>query len=355
MMHPNDMTDENRKEHISMEIPPTPQEIARRSFESTVALEMELANGDRVPLGSGFFVTQDLIATNLHVVHGVLKCYAKLVNQTSEYPIEGYTHIDVEHDLIILKVTGINARALWWRNSDSTQVGDTVYAVGNPRGLQGTFSDGIISSIRRDAAGKVLQMTAPTSLGSSGGPVLNSRGEVIGVSFANFRDGQNLNFAIPSNDLSLLLSKPTNLKSLFLTKFEGVTWVANPQRIWTGTATYTFYLKNKHRWSVKDIHCLVLFYDELQRHIGFDIVKVPDPISAGATMDVTRCSIFDIPRLQNLNFKGWSFSDRIAFLISSVINDGKDPSQYNIVDPAANRPEGRYEVRIIDYEVLTGF
>lgn len=234
------------------------------------------------------------------------------------------------------------------------RVGDTIYAVGNPRSLNGTFSNGIISGIRWDTAGQVLQMTAPTSQGSSGGPVLNTRGEVIAVSFASVRDGQNLNFAIPSNDLSLLLSKPANLKPLFLTKFEGVTWVTNPQRFWTGTATYTFYLKNKHRWSIKDIHCLVLFYDEVQRYTGFDVVKVAGPISAGATKDVTRYSIFDIPHLQNLNFNNWNFSDRIAFLISSVINDGKAPSDYNIVDPAANRPEGRYEVRIIDYEVLTG-
>ena len=337
-----------------MEIPPTPQRVASRAFQSTVALEKELPNGSRAPLGSGFFVAQNLIATNLHVVHGVLKCYAKLVDQTSEFLIEGYTQIDVEHDLVILKVTGGNAPVLRCGSSDSTQIGDTVYAVGNPQDLRGTFSDGIISSIRSDANGKILQMTAPISQGSSGGPVINNRGEVIGVSFASRSDGQNLNFAIPSNDLSLLLSKPANLKPLFLTKFEGVTWVPNPQRFWTGTATYTFYVKNKHRWSIKDIHCLVFFYDEVQRYTGFDVVKVAGPISAGATKDVTRCSIFDIPHLQNLNFNNWNFSDRIAFLISSVINDGKDPSDYNIVDPAANRPEGRYEGRIIDYEVLTG-
>lgn len=158
-----------------------PQQLARRAFHSTVALEVELANGGRHTVGSGFFIGKDLIATNLHVVHGVFgNCYAKLVNQTSEYIVEGYTQIDVEHDLIILKVSGTNAPKLLLSNSDNAQVGDTVYAVGNPRGLRGTFSDGIISGIRSDAAGKVLQMTAPTSQGSSGGAVLNSSGEVIG-------------------------------------------------------------------------------------------------------------------------------------------------------------------------------
>ena len=205
-----------------MEIPPTPQEIARNAFQSTVALEMELADGGRHTLGSGFFVRQDAIATNLHVVHGILgRCYAKLVDQTYEYLIKGYTQVDVEHDLVILKVARGNAPILLWSDGDDTQVGDTIYAVGNPRGLQGTFSDGIISSIRSDANGKILQMTAPISRGSSGGPVINSLGEVIGVSFASRSDGQNLNFAIPSSHLSALFAKPANLQPYILQNLKG--------------------------------------------------------------------------------------------------------------------------------------
>ena len=69
---------------------------------------------------------------------------------------------------------------------------------GNPQGLEGTFSQGIVSSIRVLGADKILQITAPISPGSSGGPVLNEKGQVIGVSVATFRGGQNLNFAIPS-------------------------------------------------------------------------------------------------------------------------------------------------------------
>ena len=337
-----------------MNIPPTPQEIARNAFCSTVALEVELPNGGRHTVGSGFFIKKDLIATNLHVVQGIFgNCYAKLVNQTNEYLIEGYTHIDVEGDLVILKVSGVGTTILPWSNSDDVQVGDTVYAVGNPRGLQGTFSDGIISSIRTDPVGKVLQMTAPISRGNSGGPVINDRGEVIGVSFASRNDGQNLNFAIPSNDLTVLLAKPTNLKFLSQIKFEGIAWIPNPQRLWTGKATYTFSLHNKHRWDVKNVHCLILFYDALGRQISFDIVKVSDVISAGTTKDVTRHSIFDIPHFQNLDFKGWNVADRIAFLISSIIHLGHNPSDYNIVDPAAKNSAGSYEVRVIDYELLT--
>ena len=337
-----------------MEIPRTPQRIAKNAFNSTVALERETINGERIPLGSGFFVSQNLIATNLHVVHGVLgNCYAKLVNQTNEYLIEGYTHIDVERDLVILKVSGVNATKLLWGSSDNVQVGDTIYAVGNPRGLDGTFSDGIVSGIRWDGTDKLLQISAPISQGSSGGAVLNSEGGVIGVSAAS-RDGQNLNFAIPSNYIKELLSNPQNLKPLFLTKFEGVTHVEN-SLLWEGKVTYTFSLQNEHRFSVKNIHCLVTFYDELNRQIGLDIVKIAGPIYARAAEKITRHSIFDVSYSKGLDISTLSVEEKIAFFMSVIIGDGKVPSDYNVVDPIANRPGGTYKVRIIDYETLPDF
>lgn len=337
-----------------MEIPPTPQQIAQKAFHSTVALEVELANGGRHTVGSGFFVGKDAIATNLHVVHGVLsRCYAKLVNQTIEYPIEGYTHIDVERDLVILKVSDANTTEFLWANSDNVEVGDTVYAVGNPSGLDGTFSDGIVSGIRWDGPDKLLQISAPISQGSSGGAVLNSEGGVIGVSAAS-RDGQNLNFAIPSNYIKKLLSKPQNLKPLYLTKFEGIIHIEN-SLLWEGKATYTFLLQNEHRFSVKDIHCLVTFYDELSRQIGLDLVKVPGPIPAKGIEKVTRQSIFDVTYPKGLDLSTSTVDEQIAFFMSIIIGDGKNPSDYNIVDPIAKRPEGTYRIRIIDYETLSDY
>ena len=168
---------------------------------------MEDANGQPLSLGSGFFLEEDQIATNLHVVEGATRGYAKLVGKETKFNIEGYTAIDEKRDLIILKVTAFGTQAISLGNSDFAQVGETVYAVGNPRGLEGTFSQGIISSIRPVGTDKLIQITAPLSPGSSGGPVLNHRGEVIGVSVLTIRDGQNLNFAIPSNYLKTLLTK----------------------------------------------------------------------------------------------------------------------------------------------------
>jgi len=175
---------------------------------------MEDANGQPISLGSGFLVRAGEIATNLHVVQGAARGYAKLVGQQAKYNIEGITGVDSERDLVVLKISAGRSQTLALGDSDGVQVGEVVYAVGNPQGLEGTFSQGILSGIRSVGADRLLQITAPISPGSSGGPVLNTRGEVIGVSAAAFREGQNLNFAIPSNYLKTLLAKTGQAKPL---------------------------------------------------------------------------------------------------------------------------------------------
>jgi TPR repeat protein len=185
----------------------TPQEIARKSFASTVLLVMTDANGRAISQGSGFLVRSGAVASNMHVVEGVTRGYAKLIDRETRYPIEGIIAIDSARDLVVLRVPISGVPALPLGNSNAVEVGESVYAVGNPQGLEGTFSQGIVSSIRADRSGKLIQITAPISEGSSGGPVLNAKGEVIGISFAIYKKGQNLNFAIPSNDLKALLNR----------------------------------------------------------------------------------------------------------------------------------------------------
>jgi len=83
-------------------------------------------------------------------------------------------------------------------------IGERIFTLGNPLGLEGTISEGIVSGIRQLEDGELYQITSPISPGSSGGPVLNSRGEVIGIATAALRVGQNLNFAVPSASLDQL-------------------------------------------------------------------------------------------------------------------------------------------------------
>ena len=157
------------------------------------------------------------IATNYHVIEAILNegalGGAKLVGKDEVYAIEDIVSFDKEKDLAIIKVrevkgTGIDVPALRLGDSDAVQIGDKVYVAGNPEGLEGTFSDGIISAIRGNSTDKIFQMTAPISPGSSGGPVLNNSGKVIGISVGGMEHGQNLNFAIPVNYLKQLANIP---------------------------------------------------------------------------------------------------------------------------------------------------
>ena len=276
----------------------TPQQIAQKAFASTVLLVMEDANGQPLGLGSGFFVQPNQVATNLHVVKGAARGYAKLVGQKTKRDIEGITAIDAARDLVILKVSAMSAPAVSLGDSDTVLVGETVYAVGNPHGLEGTFSQGIISSVRTVGADKILQLTAPISPGSSGGPVLNAAGEVIGVSVATYRGGQNLNFAIPSNYLAALVAQVGNPKPLLRavpTKSQrsilaglggkSVQGVTGDRLTWTyshgQSGNYSFSLRNRLREGVGNVYCSVIFYDVQGDPIDVDVVQLRGPIPAG--------------------------------------------------------------------------
>ncbi len=201
------------QEHETVE--QTAQEIAQKALASTVYLGEFDTNGKQLRYGSGFFVGTGKIATNYHVIKGATSIYAKLVGGEKWYVIESIAATDEKHDLALLKVADINSPSLPLANSDNVEIGETVYAIGNPRGfLEGTVSDGIISGIRGAGNNKLLQMTAPISPGSSGGPVLNTKAEVIGIAAGDYslqdptlkiNRSQNLNVAIPSNYLNALL------------------------------------------------------------------------------------------------------------------------------------------------------
>jgi S1-C subfamily serine protease len=182
----------------------TPRDIARVAFKSVVLLEMNDGNGQPLSLGSGFFVSSGIIATNAHVLEGASSGTAKLIGDTHKLQILGTIALDVHGDLALLKVNS-SAPSLPLGPNANPVVGDNVFVVGNPLGLEGTFSEGIISGLRILDSDSILQMTAPISPGSSGGPVMDFSGKVIGVAEATFSNGQNLNLAVPVAYLSKLI------------------------------------------------------------------------------------------------------------------------------------------------------
>ncbi len=183
----------------------SPKQIAERSKPAIVQIE---AGNDR--MGTGFIIDPSgLIATNLHVVVGASVIKVRLVDGTV-LAVERVIAIDADHDLALLKVEPRGPMpVLPLGDSDKVAAGDPVLAIGNPLGLGYTVSDGLISSVREvNPKVTLLQISAPISQGSSGGPLFNSYGEVIGVATAIFAEGQNLNFGVPSNYVSRLARNP---------------------------------------------------------------------------------------------------------------------------------------------------
>lgn len=115
------------------------RQLAQDTFPSVVLLVMQDANGQPVSLGSGFFVAAGVIVTNLHVVRGASSGQVKLVGQQRSYAISGVVGINVDADIVLLNVEGAKAPPLELSTGSDLAVGDVVYAVGNPEGLEGTF------------------------------------------------------------------------------------------------------------------------------------------------------------------------------------------------------------------------
>jgi serine protease Do len=162
-------------------------------------------------LGSGVIVTNEgHIMTNNHVVDQVDEIEVQLSDgRTKKARLVG---ADSQLDLAVLKIDDPGVKPLKLADSDTVQAGDSVLAIGNPFGFEETVTDGIISSKgrpnRTDAFGELLQTNAAINPGNSGGPLINVRGEVIGINTAIIsRSGgsQGIGFAIPSNTVRTAL------------------------------------------------------------------------------------------------------------------------------------------------------
>jgi len=181
--------------------------IARTANGSIVSIVMSDKDGKPLGQGSGFLVSTDgLIVTNYHVIAEGVTAVAKFPDGAF-YLIDGIIASDKIRDVAILKAHGQNFRPLKLGNSDRLQVGEEVVAIGSPLSLESTVSNGIVSGVRsvKEEGGKYLQITAPISPGSSGGPLFNMSAEVVGITTMYLKGGENLNFAIPINDAKLLL------------------------------------------------------------------------------------------------------------------------------------------------------
>jgi S1-C subfamily serine protease len=184
------------------------KEIAAKGLKSVVFIKTKDARGKASGFGSGFFITNKLIATNYHVIEGATQVTAGSIYKTHEEFSCKVLGANKENDLAIVEIQGTTGIPLELSLQD-LEIGERVYAIGNPEGLGGTFSEGLISSLRnfKGFTNSVIQHTAPMSQGSSGGPLLNSNGQVIGINSAINKTGQNINYAVDSSDLLVLMTE----------------------------------------------------------------------------------------------------------------------------------------------------
>ena len=195
---------------------PVTPEIVEKASRSVVLVKGTTDSGGS--LGSGFLLSSDgKIATNLHVIRD-LKTGGVQLPSGEIFDTFSILAFDERKDLAILQIAGFDLPAIELGNSNDIKPGEPVIAIGSPRGLQGTVTAGIISSIRDDAAGfRVIQTDAAANPGNSGGPLMNAKGQVIGVVSSKLKASEGLNFAVPINYVRGLMAstgKPISLGGL---------------------------------------------------------------------------------------------------------------------------------------------
>jgi len=181
--------------------------IAKAANGAVVSIVMADKDGHPLAQGTGFLVSTDgRVATNYHVIQhgssGVIK-----LPDGAFFVVDGVLAADEARDIAVVKAHGDNFRTVALGDSDRLQVGEEVVAIGSPLSLESTVSNGILSGMRsiEQEGGRFLQITAPISPGSSGGPLFNMAGEVVGITTLRIKGGENLNFAIPINDIKPML------------------------------------------------------------------------------------------------------------------------------------------------------
>ncbi|MFM9886709.1 MAG: trypsin-like peptidase domain-containing protein [Burkholderiales bacterium] len=185
---------------IALSVPSTalclsPEEVFRKAAQSVVTIEVLDKSLRSFAFGSGVIVDDQQVVTNCHVIAEgsgirVLKDGRRFIGSR--------TYSDPERDLCLLEVNGLPGRKADFSSRRTITPGTRVFAIGSPRGLELSISEGLVSGLREFKDSYLIQTSAPISKGSSGGGLFNDNGELEGITTSGMRDGQNLNFALPA-------------------------------------------------------------------------------------------------------------------------------------------------------------
>jgi len=190
--------------------PVSPENIYSKCNEAVVTIYTFDSNRAPLGQGSGFIIGKNRVVTNYHVAGGSSSA-SVVFSDGSIAPVTGVIAGSQPKDLVILEAATANRAALAFGNELQLKVGETIYAIGTPAGMASSLSSGLVSAFREDQGEFLIQITAAIAPGSSGGPLLNSRGQVVGVTSSRLKDGS-FGFAVGAGDLQQLLRVPLAVK-----------------------------------------------------------------------------------------------------------------------------------------------
>ena len=215
------------------ETPPPQVVVSTPPADYTALVErvmpsMVFIQTDAGRLGSGFFVSSNGdILTNYHVIDGA--GYIGVTTRDGQSVSALVKDYDAQRDMALLKVNTSYAVPFLTISDALPKQGEAVIAIGNPKGLSGSVSSGIVAAIREMDNNLWVQFTAPISPGSSGGALLNLKGEVVGMPTLQYREGQNLNFGVPSTVLAQFLRSAVNKPARALPQPQKPSVASRPQ------------------------------------------------------------------------------------------------------------------------------
>lgn len=258
-----------------------------KKFHNSVVMVMSFdANQQPCAIGSGFLVGDgQTVVTNYHVIENSFSVKLKFTSG-KVVTVNTVLGVDVKHDIVLLSIP---VRGQPLKLSKRTpEVGEDIVVIGNPKGLEGTLSKGIVSGVREEGESLYYQITAPISPGSSGGPIIGEEGGVLGVASFYVIGGQNLNFAMPSAYIHRLLRSPKKVtlreitrektKSIKKTVDERVKIVGSVVSLFTVAAS----VFNNTDNAIKNVRLICIFYkigDQRNKQpLHYNLINVKESI-----------------------------------------------------------------------------
>jgi S1-C subfamily serine protease/sugar lactone lactonase YvrE len=189
----------------------TAAEVFKQSVPAVVVIDCLGPNNTRAGTASGFIVSaKGKIVTNLHVIQTCQGLTVRLTNGDI-YDTADVLEVDARRDLALIRIKAVELPVLPLADSNSVEVGQPVFSIGNPSGLQNTLQQGLVSGFREVTGYRLMQVSASINPGNSGGPILDEQGQVVAVSAAKIQGAENLGFAIPIDYVKGLLDSKNEI------------------------------------------------------------------------------------------------------------------------------------------------